>query len=182
MHTNCPLPSVAKILKTTVITMTYIKVKVNTKALEYTCTDYIVFWLTVIILASVSHKNSGNPISSARSTAVMEAYFPRKALTMHVASLHFEPPSIYLSATIVSTGFDKNTVWVHQEASAGDFIRTLPGTLSRLILPQLHRFVLLRGVYGATGSSVKLDACKNCYITDQAEHPTWPHQWKRSTT
>ena len=55
----------------------------------------------------------------------------------------------------------------HRNASTGDFIsvvRTLPGALSRLILPSLGRFVLLRtlcGVYSATGSSIKLDALDN---------------------
>ena len=84
----------------------------------------------------------------------MEAYFLRKALAMHQASL---PQGVFLVELnhlrrdwlqnfsgcqdyIVSTCFDKNTVWVHHYTSASDgvsivLIRTLPGGLSRLILP-----------------------------------------------
>ena len=57
----------------------------------------------------------------------------------------------------------------HHNVFAGDFkdilIRTLPGPLSRLILPLLHPFCFLRDVYSATGSSVKLDAFKNNYCS-----------------
>ena len=83
------------------------------------------------------HKHSGNPVSSAASTAVMEAYFPspRKAQAMCrdlfapgddacstksptkcIGSRNFDRLSINLSvwpAMIISTCFDKNTVKTH---------------------------------------------------------------------
>ena len=63
-----------------------------------------------------------------------------------IGSENFDRLSISLSASdYFRTCFDKNTVWVHHNASAGDFIS----------------IVLLRTLRGAMGSSVKLDALEN---------------------
>ena len=69
------------------------------------------------------------------------------------------------ASTVVNTCFDKNTVWVHRNASGSDFIsivliRTFPGALSRLIC--LDFPILLRTLHGVNGygSSAKLDSLK----------------------
>jgi len=96
----------------------------------------------------------------------MEAYFPRKALAMRGGL--FAPGGISCSTKSpyvevyrlrssehlsvcqrllsVATCFDKNTVWVHHNASGSDFksvvlIRTFPGAQSRLICRDFARFV-----------------------------------------
>ena len=65
----------------------------------------------------------------------------------------------------VATCFDKNTVWVHHNASGSDYksivlIRTFPGAQRNLICHDFARFVLLRTLRGVNsyGSSAKLDS------------------------
>jgi len=100
----------------------------------------------------------------------MEAIFPRKALA--IRRDHFASRGVACSTKspqkcigCCQYSFWQEHVWVHHTASASDFkevvlIRMLPGALSRLILPRLHRFNLLSGVY-CKGSCAKMDSLEN---------------------